>query len=213
MGLKNKKILITAGPTWVAIDRVRVISNTASGETGIMIAEALVNQGAKVTLILGPVGACCINRKIKVIPFKFFDELKKITQRQILTEDFDAIIHSAAVSDYKPKGNLGRKIASGKPVLRIDLVPTDKIINRFKKADQGTFLVGFKFEPDAAKYKLIKESRALMKQSWADLVVANTVGPRGYKAFIVGTNKVYGSASRKNELCKKLITAIAEGIC
>ena len=52
--LKNKKVLITAGPTWVPIDNVRVISNTATGETGILLSEKLKNLGAKVTLLLGP---------------------------------------------------------------------------------------------------------------------------------------------------------------
>ena len=69
MGFKNKKILITAGPTWIAVDSVRVISNTASGETGQLLADRLAREGAKVTLVLGPVPNRLKNKKVKVIPF------------------------------------------------------------------------------------------------------------------------------------------------
>ena len=66
MSLKNKRILITAGPTWVAIDSVRVISNIATGETGILLAKRLSLQGAKVTLALGP--SCCAYASGKINP-------------------------------------------------------------------------------------------------------------------------------------------------
>ncbi|MBU1999188.1 MAG: phosphopantothenoylcysteine decarboxylase, partial [Candidatus Omnitrophica bacterium] len=68
--LKNKKILITAGPTWVPVDDVRVISNSASGETGILLAKRLSGQGAKVTLLLGPIGNYNPDKKIKLVLFR-----------------------------------------------------------------------------------------------------------------------------------------------
>jgi len=81
--LATKSVLITAGPTWVAIDSVRVISNTATGETGTLLAERFAQQGAKVTLLLGPVSNCCLNKKIRVINFKFFDELRDKLIREL----------------------------------------------------------------------------------------------------------------------------------
>lgn len=77
MSLKNKRVLITAGPTWVAIDKVRVISNTATGATGKILAQQLANKGAKVTLLINAENSCCLNKKIKILPFRFFDQLKK----------------------------------------------------------------------------------------------------------------------------------------
>ena len=82
MDLKKKRVLITAGPTWVPVDSVRVISNTASGETGILLARQLRRIGAKPTLILGPGHDCCIDKNLNLKRFRFFDELKKIITRE-----------------------------------------------------------------------------------------------------------------------------------
>ena len=71
MVLKNKNILITAGPTWVPIDRVRVISNIATGKTGILLAKSANKLGAKVTLVLGPVGEVGLEKEINVKRFYF----------------------------------------------------------------------------------------------------------------------------------------------
>ena len=210
MLLKNKRILITAGPTWVPIDSVRVISNTASGETGILLAEDFARMKAKVTLMLGPVGACCISKKIKVVNFKFFDELKAKLTREIKSGKYDTIIHSAAVSDYRPQKFYGDKVRSGLKRWRLSLVPTEKLISRIKRINPSLFLVGFKFEPAAGKEKLVKEAKALLIQEKADLIVANTVNKGHYKAYIVSKNKLLTQALSKNELNKKLVKIISE---
>ncbi|MBU2221207.1 MAG: phosphopantothenoylcysteine decarboxylase, partial [Candidatus Omnitrophica bacterium] len=69
MSLRNKRILITAGPTWIAIDKVRVISNTATGATGKLLANQFSNKGAKVTLLINAENKCCLNKKIRILPF------------------------------------------------------------------------------------------------------------------------------------------------
>lgn len=210
--VKNKRILITAGPTWVPIDSVRVISNIATGATGILLAEQLHNLGARVSLMLGPVQDCCLNKKIRLIRFKSFDELKDSISRELSSKRYDIVIHSAAVSDYRPKIYYGRKISSGMKRLRLDLVPTAKIIDRVKKIDPSVYLVGFKFEPQAAKDYLIPKAWALMKKTGADLVVANTIKSGRYSAFIVGKNKVTGIMRTRSELSQGLIRAIQAGI-
>ena len=73
MNLRKLRVLITAGPTWVAIDNVRVISNIATGETGKILAEKLASMGAKVTLLIGPGDLCCLKKNIRLIRFKFFE--------------------------------------------------------------------------------------------------------------------------------------------
>ncbi len=131
--LKNKKILITAGPSWVPIDRVRVISNIATGETGIILAERLLKEGARVTLLLGPQGTCCLDKRIKLRAYRFFDELKGLLSGELKLKKYDMVIHTAAVSDYRPLKQYSGKVKSGIKHWRLDLVPTEKIIDMIKK--------------------------------------------------------------------------------
>jgi phosphopantothenoylcysteine decarboxylase/phosphopantothenate--cysteine ligase len=210
--VKNKKILITSGPTWVPIDNVRVISNIATGETGIFLAEKLQRLGAKVTLVLGPVGACCLNRKINLMRFRFFNELRDIIIKELRSKKYDVIIHSAAVSDYKPAKIYKQKVKSGMKKWRMDLVPTEKIIDLFKKIDLSIFLVGFKFEPNTNKEKLISNARVLIQRSRLNLAVANTISQGKYKAYIVGKQRINGPFLNRDYLIRDLIKALGENL-
>jgi len=210
---KNKRILITAGPTWVPIDKVRVISNIATGETGILLAEKLQRLGNKVTLVLGPAEACCLNRNIKLIRFKSLDELKNTISRELKAKRYDVVIHSAAVSDYRPEVTFAKKIKSGKKIWKLKLVPTSKIIDLLKKIDSSLFLVGFKFEPGARKNILLKKTRNLMWRADLDLAVANSIDKNRYEAYILKQNKVYGPWQNKNTLVNKLVNLIGENLC
>jgi len=204
MSLKNKKILITAGPTWVPIDRVRVISNIATGETGILLAEKLQKAGAKVTLLLGSTDICCLNKKIRLLHFRFFDELKRIIRKELITKRYDIVIHSAAVADYRPLKTYSRKVKSGLKNWRLNLVPTIKMIDAIKKIDKSLFLVGFKFEPQAYKEELIKRTKKLIRRAHLDLAVANTINKSQYQAYIVNENKTCGPFRSKNDLVRRL---------
>jgi len=227
MSLKNKRILITAGPTWVSIDSVRVISNIATGETGILLAEKLQKLGAKVTLLLGPVDTCCLNKKInpalsylshrpsrrkggiKLLRFRFFDELKDKIIQELKYKRYDIVIHSAAVSDYKPSKVYSGKIKSGIKNLRLGLVPTEKIINLIKEIDESIILVGFKFELQARKGMLIKSSKELIRHANLDLGVANTIDKNKYSAYILDNyNHSYGPVFNKKGLVTKLADLI-----
>lgn len=206
MNLKNKRVLITAGPTWVPIDDVRVISNSATGETGILLAEKLSCLGAKVILVLGPItDRPAINKSIKVIRFNFFDELKNILFRELLSQKYDMVIHSTAVSDYRPLARHRKKVPSGKRFWNIKLVPTEKLIDSIKRINNSLFLVGFKFEPGRNKGSLVKNAKGLMARSHADLIVANTVRNGQYAAWVVSADRAYGPLFSKNALAEKLI--------
>jgi phosphopantothenoylcysteine decarboxylase/phosphopantothenate--cysteine ligase len=213
MNLKNKRILITAGPTWVPIDTVRVISNIATGQTGILLAERLQRIGAKVTLLSGPVEPCYLNKNIRLIRFKFFDDLRDLIRRELGSKPYDIVIHTAAVSDYKPKTYYRHKIKSGRKLWKLNLSPTVKIINSIKKINPYLFLVGFKFEPQSSKSKLIRRARILMRDSKADLVIANTLHNGRYSAYMVSQKKVSGTLYSKNELVKILIRAVGDHLC
>lgn len=208
MSLKNKRILITAGPTWVPIDKVRVISNIATGETGILLAEKLQDLGAKVTLLLGPAESCCLNKRIKLIHFKFFDDLKNKIKRELTSKKYDILIHSAAIPDYKPEKIYHGKIKSGISNWRLKLIPTTKIIDSIKKIKPSLLVVGFKFETKVRKDMLIGKARELIQRANLDFVVANTIDKK-YRAYIVNNyNQVYGPVFNKSALTEKLIKLI-----
>jgi phosphopantothenoylcysteine decarboxylase/phosphopantothenate--cysteine ligase len=201
--LKNKRILITAGPTWVPIDSVRVISNTATGETGILLAEKLLQKGAKVTLLLGPAGACCINKKIRLIRFRFFDELESLIKRELKSIKYDAVIHSAAVSDFRPAQPAGGKLASDR-TWNLKLLPLPKIVAKIRPLQPKAKLVIFKLESGILDETLIKRARNSLLKYKADLIIANRIHPQ-YKAFILDKNKVFFKVNSKQKLAGRLI--------
>lgn len=208
MLLRNMRILITAGPTWVPVDQVRVLSNTASGETGMLLAQKLHSRGAKVTLILGPTEAGGAGRGIRILRFKFFDQLRGALARELRLKKYDIILHSAAVSDYQPQTRHKRKVSSGKVKWLLTLVPAPKLIDLIKKLQAQAYLVGFKFLPRTGRKKLVKAGHSLIKRAGADLVVANTIHKKCYRAYLVDDFKVSGAIFSKkalvNELCARL---------
>jgi phosphopantothenoylcysteine decarboxylase/phosphopantothenate--cysteine ligase len=212
MNLRNKNILITAGPTWVPIDNVRVISNIATGETGILLAKKLMGHGSKVTLVLGGAVNNSLSKKIRLIPFRFFDELSRIIKKEITTENYDIVIHTAAVSDYKPALRYAKKIKSGIKGLKIALKPTPKIIDCIKKIRPGVVLAGFKFAPEEGVKTLLSQARELFERSKLDFVVANNICGNKYTAYILTEHKVTGPFLTKNILAESLVKEI-RGYC
>ncbi|MDD5465269.1 MAG: phosphopantothenoylcysteine decarboxylase [Candidatus Omnitrophica bacterium] len=188
----SKKILITAGPTWVAIDKARVIGNIASGETGFILAEKFKKLGAKVTLLLGPGYFCGTQTGIKIIRFKYFSQLAQLLENELKKGRYSAVIHAAAVADYAPKKIIRHKVSSRRSNWKINLVPTKKLINDLKNYGAGLFIVGFKFEPDEDDAGLIEKGRRLLKQADLDMVVANSNKNTAYRAFILDNKNKYG---------------------
>jgi phosphopantothenoylcysteine decarboxylase/phosphopantothenate--cysteine ligase len=204
MSLKNKKVLITCGPTWVPIDNTRVISNISTGELGQTLACSLLKKGAKVTVLEGPVRKPLQSKHIRIIKYLFYDELLSLL-RKVLRKNFDVIIHAAAVSDYRPKRTLKIKLRSGLKGITLSLVPTQKIIEKIKRLSPKTFLVGFKLEPDKQKI-LLNNAAQLIKKSGCDLVVANSLSGNNYKAFIINPeNQILAKAGSRVTLVRKLI--------
>lgn len=207
MNFNNKRVLITAGPTWVSIDDVRVISNIATGETGILLAEKLQCLGARVTLLLGPAESCCLNRKIRLIRFRFFDELKNKVVHELKNKKYDVVIHSAAVSDFRPKQQIRGKLSS-EQAHNLKLVSLPKIIREIKRLASSARLVMFKLESRASDKVLIEKAKNARAKVGADIIVANRLNP--YRAFIINEqdNTILVKNKREliNKLFKKLIT-------
>ncbi len=205
---KSKRVLITAGPTWVPIDDVRVISNSASGETGILLAKEARKRAFGVTLLMGPGTVYPKMPHVVLKPFRYFDELRASLKQTLTKNVFDLIIFAAAVSDYKPARVTCGKMNSGKSSVSLKLVATPKLITEVKKLQPGATLVGFKYELGLKKEALIHEARTLMRKSSADMVVANTRKKDGsYCAYIVeACGAVSGEINSKTALAKILFT-------
>lgn len=210
--LKNLRIFVTAGSTWVPIDRVRILTNIFTGRTGFSIATEAARQGAKVTLALGP-GRLQVKKNtanLKIISFRYFDELHKLIEKEISKKTYDVFIHSAAVSDYKPLKPRSGKIKSNKQRLTITLVPTIKIINQIRKYDPKVVLVKFKLEVNKTKAELLKIAEKSMRHSNADFIVANDLRELNekHKAFILDRFGNKFEVSGRKELAVTLLTRI-----
>ena len=201
---KNRpSVLVTCGATWAPIDDVRVISNVSSGEMGHLIAQAMQAQGAKVTLLEGPVTHVLNDKRIKTIKYRFFDELATAL-RQELKKRYTIVIHAAAVSDFKVKGAASAKLSSSK-ALTLNLTATPKLIQEIKRLSPESFLVGFKLESSLDPKDIFKTVRSLFTVSGCDLVVANTL-KIGYKGYMLNADvDVLIKATNKRAIAQKLV--------
>lgn len=211
-------MLITAGPTWVAIDKVRVITNIFSGRTGCIIAKTAREMGAKVNILLGPGRlnyAPGFFHGIGVAKYRYFDELLNLVNREISCGNYDIIIHSAAVSDYIPIKTYNKKIPSRKNELILKLKPTIKIIKEIRRIAPSIYLVQFKLEVDKTETDLIDEGFRSMLHNKADLCVVNDLNKmdeNNHEAFILGPNKRVTKVNNRGELAKELLKIISQEI-
>ena len=179
----GKTVLITAGPTYEALDPVRFIGNHSSGKMGFSLAEAAANRGAKVILISGPSSQTTNHQNIEihhVISAKeMFAEVFKYY------ENCDIAIASAAVADYAPKEVALEKIKKNDDSLTIELVKNPDILKTMGERKNHQFLVGFaletQHEEENAKTKLEKKN--------LDMIVLNSLRDRG-AGFKSDTNKI-----------------------
>ena len=207
--LKNKKVLMTAGPTIEYIDPIRAITNLSSGKTGTLLASELISAGAKVTLVYGP-GNQVPTKGIKVINVttskEMFDAVKKELQKK-----YDIVIMAAATSDYTPQNPSKSKIKSDKKSLVIRLKKTPKIIDIVKKYQKNTLLVGFKAETNLSKNALIKSAKMKIKETGADMIIANDIGKKYQKntnynqIIVIDDKKSILSGWKKKEKIVKII--------
>ena len=182
--LTNKKILITAGPTYEQIDPVRFIGNYSSGKMGFAIAEECAQRGAIVTLLAGPVSLKTVHPSIQRINVTSAEETYNEANERF--KESDGAILSAAVADYKPKQREGSKIKRKEKELQIELVATQDIaasLGALKRENQ--LMVGFALETDNeeenARGKLVKKN--------LDFIVLNSLRDEG-AGFQHDTNKV-----------------------
>ena len=208
--LKNKKVLMTAGPTIEHIDPVRVITNQSTGKTGVSLASELISAGAKVTLVYGP-GEEKPPNGAKIINVLSSKEMLNAVKTE-LKKKFDIVIMTAAVADYIPTNTSKKKIKSSKNEIKISLKKAPKIIDQIKKFQKNVLLVGFKAETNLTKNQLIKSAQKKLKESSSDMIVANDIGSSRYKknpqnnqVIIVDTEKVVMSKWMNKQKIAKFI--------
>ena len=181
--LKEKKIVVTAGPTREAIDPVRYITNHSTGKMGYAIAKTAALRGAEVTLVSGPaeVEPPMFVNFVPVVTAK--DMFEAVTSR---SDEMDAVIKAAAVADYRPKFVNTEKTKKKDGDMAIELERTDDILKwlgEHKKDSQ--FLCGFSMETE----HMLENSRAKLKKKNLDMIVANNLKVAG-AGFGTDTNVV-----------------------
>ena len=182
--LEGKKILVTAGPTYEAIDPVRYIGNHSSGKMGFAIAKELLMKGAYVTMISGPTNLELTHPNLHLIKITSADEL--FLEVKNYWEKMDGGIFSAAVADYKPTEIAQHKIKKSENELIISLTKNVDILNWAGETKTNKqVLVGFALETN----NLVENGKSKLQRKNLDFIVLNTLEDKG-AGFAKDTNKI-----------------------
>lgn len=193
--LAGRRIVVTAGPTWEAVDDVRFLGNRSSGKMGFALADAAARLGGEVTLIAGPVSLpspTTIRRRVDVeSALEMRDALRRYSQQA------DVVVMSAAVADFRPGvrvlGKLSRR--QSPPTAEVGealrLVPNPDLLAELGRARTGKLpvLVGFAAEVGVSGAALAQRAQRKLEEKKCDVVVANEVGKAGL-GFGSDTNAV-----------------------
>lgn len=182
--LLNKHFLVTAGPTYEKIDPVRFIGNYSSGKMGYAIANELAGEGARVTLVSGPVNIKNVNPEIKVISVESAGQM--YDNCVSVFANVDGAVMCAAVADFTPEEVAKQKVKRGKEDLVIKLKPTKDIageLGRLKTDKQ--ILVGFALETNDE----LSNALSKLQRKNLDFIVLNSMNDQG-AGFGVDTNKI-----------------------
>ena len=181
--LKGKKILVTAGPTFEAIDPVRFIGNHSSGKMGFDIANEAAKNGAEVILISGPTHLKTENSQVNLIRVTSAQEMYDACHQYYT--DVDVAIAAAAVADYKPKNVANQKIKKNDATFTIELEKTKDILASLGAIKKNQFLIGFALETENE----IEHAKLKIQKKNLDLIVLNSLNDKG-AGFGKPTNKV-----------------------
>ncbi len=203
--LKGKRVLITSGPTFEAIDPVRFIGNHSSGKMGSALAKAFQEAGAETIMVSGP--ATYFPTSGKVIKVNSASEMLVQTEKH--HSNSDIVVFSAAVSDYRPESPAKEKIKKRESSLQINLVKNPDIAAELGKKKKHQFHVGFALETTNEE---INAKEKLEKKNF-DLIVLNSLNDKG-AGFQQDTNKVtfFDKNNNKQKFELKSKSAVAQDI-
>ena len=214
--LDNKRVLITAGPTYEAIDPVRFIGNHSTGKMGFALAEEAANQGAKVTLVAGPTHLNTQHPNIDLVRVRSGKEMYEACLK--VNGDADVNILAAAVADYTPKEVAEQKIKKKTDEMSLELIKTTDIAKELgARKHNGQINVGFALETTSEE----ENAKEKIRKKNFDLIVLNSLNDKG-AGFGHDTNKIsiidkenkirkYELKSKK-EVAKDIINAILEKV-
>ena len=204
--LKGKKILITAGPTYQAIDPVRFIGNFSTGKMGIALANEAVRQGAEVHLVLGPSAEKNIDNKIHLHRVVSAQQMYEAAVAQF--ETCDMAILAAAVADYTPAEVAAQKIKKKGDKLTLTLIPTIDILASLGKLKTTQKLIGFALETENE----VENAQLKLQKKNLDAIVLNSLRDKG-AGFGTDTNKItFITAQQLQEFPLKHKEAVAKDI-
>ncbi|MDR2967272.1 MAG: bifunctional phosphopantothenoylcysteine decarboxylase/phosphopantothenate--cysteine ligase CoaBC [Methanobacteriaceae archaeon] len=213
--LKNKKVLISLGRTYEAIDPIRGISNKSSGKMGLALAKEAFIRGADLKLIAGKVDVD-LPKSFEVVFAESSKEMNDKTKE--LVGEYDIFIATAAVSDFAPIEKKSSKISSSFD-LSLKFKPTEKIIKQIKDINPKIFLVGFKAEYNISDDEMIKLAKKQIKTVGTDLVVANDVsvkscgfGSDNNEVILINNETFKIKISSKKEIANIIFDKIYESI-
>lgn len=190
--LAGKKILVTAGPTYEAIDPVRFIGNHSSGKMGVAIAEEFAGRGAKVILILGP-SEIPVSKNIQTIQITSASEMYEACINNF--SEVDVTVMAAAVADYTPEDFSLTKIKKAENILDLKLKRTKDILQHLgEQKSKHQIIVGFALETNNEKENALSK----LEKKNIDLIVLNSVNDEG-AGFRSDTNKITIFDKRGNE--------------
>ena len=181
--LSGKKVMITAGPTYEAIDPVRFIGNHSSGKMGFEIANEAAKLGAEVYLISGPSQEQVKQPRIHRVDVLNAEEMYQACHEKF--PDVDIAIFSAAVSDYSPKNKALEKIKKQDASLQIELEPTKDILASLGAIKEHQFVVGFALETNNELTNAVSK----LERKNLDAIVLNSLNDHG-AGFGSDTNKI-----------------------
>lgn len=201
--LAGQKILVTAGPTYEAIDPVRFIGNHSSGKMGVAIAEEFAERGADVTLILGP-SNISVGKSINTINVTSAQQMYDACINNFSKSDITVM--AAAVADYTPQDFSSGKIKKTEDILSINLKKTNDILKKLggqKSKDQ--IVVGFALETNNEKENALSK----LEKKNIDLIILNSLNDEG-AGFGTDTNKIaifdkHGNEFQFEKKSKKLV--------
>lgn len=210
--LRGQKVLITAGPTYEAIDPVRFIGNRSTGKMGYALAAACAQSGAEVVLVSGPT-SLPTPAGVTKITVESAQEMYDASMAYWPTASIG--IFSAAVADYKPQAVAGQKIKKSEASLQISLAPTVDILAAAGKSKaKKQFLVGFALETENE----IAHARGKLQRKNADLIVLNSLRDAGagfghdtnVVQLIAQHNELALPLASKDEIAQKIVAYICE---
>ncbi|OBQ56538.1 bifunctional phosphopantothenoylcysteine decarboxylase/phosphopantothenate--cysteine ligase CoaBC [Tamlana sp. s12] len=181
--LRGKKVLITAGPTYEAIDPVRFIGNHSSGKMGFEIAKTAANLGAEVILISGPTAQKVSHSLIQQVPVVSAEDMFNAVHTYF--NSCDIAILSAAVADYRPKEVAHQKIKKKSSTLTLELEKTKDILASLGAIKKQQYLVGFALET----HDELENAKGKLERKNLNLIVLNSLKDKG-AGFKGDTNKV-----------------------